>query len=112
MFRSLQVNARHGVEKFLAELEHRVSEMDSRDTSVYTGKPGIALLYYHLDGKLPPRKEISHIQKALGYLEYSLNHVKRHRISFICGSPGPLAISAAIYKELNMKDDMNRVLKE
>jgi hypothetical protein len=49
-----------------------------------------------------------YLHKALAYLEPTLKHLRKRRISFLNGDPGPLALAAVIFSILGRtkeKDD-------
>lgn len=84
----------------------------SRDDSVYTGIPGYAYLYYFLFKKTGDR---SFLEKSLSYSKSSLNlrsSSTRRRISFMCGDPGILSISAVIFNSLGQKEQSLKLIQE
>ena len=80
-------------------LKHGI-KASHNDSSVYTGLSGIALMFH----------KIGQTEQALKVLEKSkaLSVSKKSRITFLCGSSGPLAISAKLN---HSEDDLTEVLK-
>lgn len=87
----------------LQQLEnaHRDKQaIDWSDNSVYTGLSGYSLMFYFLYKKT---KHQNHLDKAKLYADKAINHCRGKRISFICGDPGPLAVSALVYNAYNQQ---------
>ena len=85
--------------RLLAILEENMTtdRNSRRDDSVYTGIPGYAYFYYRLFRKT---SDESYLQKAKDYSKASLklrSSSARHRISFLCGDPGILSVTAVSY---------------
>ena len=49
--------------------------------------------------------------EALSYIEKPLRHLKRRRVTFLCGDAGPLAVGAVLYHRLGRKDKSADCLK-
>ncbi|KDR23212.1 lanC-like protein 2 [Zootermopsis nevadensis] len=81
------------INKLLTELHAGLHESDSHDYSVYTGTSGIALLYILMSQRL----DNSYEERALKMTERVLSKLKNHRVSFLNGDAGPLAIGALLY---------------
>ncbi|XP_063237079.1 lanC-like protein 2 isoform X3 [Bacillus rossius redtenbacheri] len=85
---------RMSADRLLLHLESGVSSGDSRDTSIYTGCTGIALLYYLLSSRRDPQ----HLPKAVNMMEQSLKRLKYRDVTFLIGDAGPLALGAVLRK--------------
>lgn len=85
----------------LQQLENALRDrrsVDWHDYSVYTGLSGYSLMYYFIFKKL---KDDAYLKKANSYAEKALSQCRGKRISFICGDPGPLVISALVHNACN-----------
>lgn len=80
------------LQRFERELQHGRG-IDCSDNSVYTGSSGYALTFYFLFKK---KKIASHLEKAKLYADDALARCRGKRISFICGDPGALVVSALV----------------
>lgn len=85
---------------FLATMKEGVSKEESNDFSVYTGVSGIALLYLHLYKAGPLKNDREQLLEAGKYIKRPLRHLKKHRVTFLCGDAGPLAVGAVLYNLL------------
>ena len=70
------------------------------DGSVYTGSAGIALLLIKL----------GQYAEAEQYLELSLYNVSQSRVTFLCGSPGPLTLLSVLRHKQGGQTDLNSVI--
>ena len=52
-----------------------------------------------------------HLRTAISLLERPLRHLKRKRVTFLCGDAGPLAVAAVIYDKLCNKDKSQDCIK-
>lgn len=99
---SVNISVNQTAAKLFHKFEDSLKHLDAFDTSVYTGNPGIALLYMLLDRNRPEflgqRKGL--LETALKLAEPAIKHAKRKRVSFLCGDPGPLSICAVLYNKL------------
>ncbi|CAF1024078.1 unnamed protein product [Rotaria sp. Silwood1] len=102
-------NIIHWIEHKTHKLERHINRTDSSDTSVYTGSAGIALLYLRLAILFPSEKN-DYKSKAKALIDSSLEQLKGKRISFLNGDPGPLAIAAVIYNDLEDQKKMNKYI--
>ncbi|XP_023704705.1 lanC-like protein 2 isoform X2 [Cryptotermes secundus] len=89
-----QEKLQFAVNKLLSELETQLHESNSHDYSVYTGTSGIALLYLLLSKRL---NSSTYAKRALDMAERVLSKLKNHRVSYLNGDAGPLAIGAVLY---------------
>ncbi|XP_071959733.1 glutathione S-transferase LANCL1-like [Antedon mediterranea] len=91
-----------GITKLVAKFDTGVQTDASsdRDYSIYTGKTGIALLYLHLHNMYP---DGDYLTKAEKYVKISLKHLKGHRVTFLCGDAGPLAVGSVVYDKKGNK---------
>lgn len=100
------------VNKLLSELVEGLHESDSHEYSVYTGTSGIALLYFLMSQKL---NNTSYAERALKMTEKALSKLKNHRVSYLNGDAGPLAIGAMLYHaqgaEAKSQDCIDRLKK-
>ena len=76
------------------------SVLSPEDGSVYTGSGGVALLYLKL----------GQYDQAEKYLEDSLRHVSSSRVTFLCGSPGPLTLRALLHHRQGRAPDISAVI--
>ena len=70
------------------------------DGTVYTGSGGLALLYIKM-GQYP---------EAERYLERSLYSVSQARVTFLCGSPGPLTLLAILRHKQGAAADLSQII--
>ena len=70
------------------------------DGTIYTGSGGLALLFIRLG---------QHTQ-AEKYLERSLYNVSQARVTFLCGSPGPLTLLAVLRHRQGAAPDLSQIL--
>jgi len=107
-----QERLQSAVNKLCSKLDKRLHESDSRDYSVYTGTSGIALLYFLMGRKL---NNTSYTERALKMTEKALSKLKNHRVSYLNGDAGPLAIGAMLYHaqgaEAKSQDCIDRLKK-
>ncbi|OQV25614.1 LanC-like protein 2 [Hypsibius exemplaris] len=99
------------ISRLCIKLEKRSEEMSASDCSVYTGHPGIALLYMHLYKNVGPFQKFKYLKVALSHVEPHLSKLKLRRPSFICGEAGLLAVAAVLLNQLNMKDKAEDCVK-
>ncbi|CAF0896441.1 unnamed protein product [Adineta steineri] len=96
-------------------IEHQIHTLeqytDQSDASVYTGSAGIALLYLRL-GKLFPTEKNNYTSKAKILIDSCLEQLHSKRISFLAGDPGPLAIAAVIYNDLDNQNIVNKCIEK
>ncbi|CAF3305988.1 unnamed protein product [Rotaria socialis] len=102
-------NVTHWIEHYIRKLERHIDTIDRSDGSVYTGSAGIALLYLHLAILFPSEKD-NYKSKAKMLIDSALQQVNGKRISFLTGDPGPLAIAAVIYNDLNDERMVNKCI--
>ena len=70
------------------------------DGTVYTGTAGHALLHLKL----------GNLTEADNLLKQSLTTVSSSRITFLCGSPGPLAIQCVLHHKLGQTPNLSPIL--
>lgn len=70
------------------------------DGTVYTGSAGLALLFIKLGQFVEAEK----------YLEQSLYNVSQSRVTFLCGSPGPLTLLCLLRHRQGSTPDLSQVL--
>lgn len=70
------------------------------DGTVYTGSAGLALLHLKL----------GHLTEADNLLKQSLSTVSNSRVTFLCGSPGPLAIQCLLHHKLGQSPNLSPIL--
>eukprot|EP00090_Calanus_glacialis_P004780 TRINITY_DN13584_c0_g1_i1.p1 TRINITY_DN13584_c0_g1~~TRINITY_DN13584_c0_g1_i1.p1 ORF type:complete len:403 (+),score=138.06 TRINITY_DN13584_c0_g1_i1:730-1938(+) len=70
------------------------------DGTVYTGSAGLALLHLKL----------GNLTEADNLLEQSLSTVSSSRVTFLCGSPGPLAIQCVLHQKLGQSPNLSPIL--
>jgi len=70
------------------------------DGTVYTGSGGLALLYIKM-GQYP---------EAERHLERSLYSVSQARVTFLCGSPGPLTLLAILRHKQGAAADLSQII--
>ena len=70
------------------------------DGTVYTGSAGLALLFIKLGQYVEAEK----------YLEQSLYNVSQSRVTFLCGSPGPLTLLCLLRHRQGSTPDLSQVL--
>lgn len=58
---------------------------------------GIALLYMHFLDIEQCRDKRDFLKDALSYVEPTLQHLKKKKLSFLCGVTGPMAICSVLY---------------
>lgn len=110
---AFEATLRENILKLLNNLEDGLeSGTDWRDESVYTGTSGIALLYLHLSKVLGSEFSQDCIQKALPCVQHAVKHLKGHRVSFLCGDPGPLAICSVLYHKTGRQGQAQELLKK
>lgn len=69
---------------------------------------GIALLHLHcahnstLWPGADPAETKSRLEKSLGIVEPCLRALDTHRLTFLCGAAGPLALAAHLYHKLGL----------
>ncbi|CAF1198665.1 unnamed protein product [Rotaria sordida] len=102
-------NITHWIEHKTHKLERHISRADLSDTTVYTGSAGIALLFLRLAILFPSEKD-NYKSKAKTLIDSSLEYLKGKRVSFLNGDPGPLAIAAVIYNDLNDQKLVNKYI--
>ncbi|XP_053625832.1 lanC-like protein 2 isoform X3 [Plodia interpunctella] len=71
------------------------------DGTIYTGSAGMALYYLSCCSLGKNDSNVELLKKALNYID--INNLKRHRISFMCGDAGPLALATVISYKLGNK---------
>ncbi|XP_030883096.1 glutathione S-transferase LANCL1 [Leptonychotes weddellii] len=86
------------IRELLQQMERGLKSADPRDSTVYTGWAGIALLYLHLYDVFG---DPAYLQMAHGYVKQSLNSLTKRSITFLCGDAGPLAVGAVVYHKMN-----------
>ncbi|XP_040497153.1 glutathione S-transferase LANCL1 isoform X3 [Ursus maritimus] len=86
------------IRELLQQMERGLKSADPRDSTVYTGWAGIALLYLHLHDVFG---DPAYLQMAHGYVKQSLNSLTKRSITFLCGDAGPLAVGAVVYHKMN-----------
>lgn len=104
------------VNKLLSELDTQLHESSSHDYSVYTGTSGIALMYLLLSKRL---NSSTYANRALNMMERVFSKLKNHRVSYLNGDAGPLAIGAVLYhtqgaeaKSLQCIDRLKKILPQ
>ncbi|XP_063620347.1 lanC-like protein 2 isoform X2 [Cydia splendana] len=83
-----------------AKLHYLTTELASDifyDNTVYTGSAGLAL-YYFMSSLNKKDTCTENLRSALLYI--NINNLKGHRISFLCGDAGPLALATVISYKL------------
>jgi len=70
------------------------------DGTVYTGSAGIALLHLKL----------GNLTEADNLIQQSLATVSSSRVTFLCGSPGPLAIQCVLHHKLGQSPNLSPIL--
>lgn len=81
----------------------RLQQIDNKDTSVYTGTSGIALLKL-----LKNPHDVANLEEAKRLL--SLRKLKSRKHSFLCGDAGPLAIGAVIAYRLGKLEEVRELV--
>ncbi|XP_018598646.1 glutathione S-transferase LANCL1-like isoform X1 [Scleropages formosus] len=103
---------RSKISELLSHMENGLKSADPRDCSGYTGWAGIALLYLHLHSVFG---ETSYLQRALDYVNRSLQRLTRRTVTFLCGDAGPLAVAAVVHHRLQKSQEaeecVSRLLK-
>ncbi|XP_069690733.1 lanC-like protein 2 isoform X2 [Periplaneta americana] len=89
-----QEKLQSSISKLLSTLDAGLQESSSHDYSIYTGTSGIALLYLLLSVRL---NNASYLTRAVEITEQALSRLKNHRMSYLNGDAGPLALSAVLY---------------
>ena len=69
------------------------------DGTIYTGSAGIALLHF----------KMGQFSEAERYLERSLYNVSQARVTFLCGSPGPLTLLCVLRHKQGATPDISQV---
>lgn len=96
------------VYKLLEILESRLTrEIEWSDTSVYTGTSGIALMYMRFMDIEQCRGKKDYLKEALSYIEPTLHHLKKKKLSFLCGVTGPLSICSVLYHRVGKQSASN-----
>ncbi|PAA69930.1 hypothetical protein BOX15_Mlig019440g3, partial [Macrostomum lignano] len=74
-----------------------LTAMPTTDRSVYTGKAGIAHLFWHLAGSglLPDSEHL--LSNALNIMKELYSQINCRRISFLCGDSGVLSLTAVLH---------------
>lgn len=79
---------------------------------MYVLLPGYSLLHLHLYLVLDKgNNDSEYLRRALSYVDRPLRHLKRKRVSFLCGDAGPLTLGAIIYTRLDQQDKVQECLK-
>ncbi|KAB1278707.1 LanC-like protein 1, partial [Camelus dromedarius] len=86
------------IRELLQQMERGLKSADPRDSTVYTGWTGIAVLYLQLYDVFG---DPAYLQMAHGYVKQSLNCLSKRSITFLCGDAGPLAVAAVVYHKMN-----------
>uniref|UniRef100_A0A915JDE5 LanC-like protein 2 n=1 Tax=Romanomermis culicivorax TaxID=13658 RepID=A0A915JDE5_ROMCU len=73
---------------------------------------GIALLFLRMYDKLDRRQDQRYLLRALEWVKPGIDHLKRKRVTFLCGDAGPLAVGAVVYHFLENDVDMQLCLKK
>ncbi|GAB6032476.1 Glutathione S-transferase lancl1, variant 2 [Chamberlinius hualienensis] len=91
----------------------RYGERDSRnDFSVYTGLSGIGLLYLFISERLGD-KYTDYLKKAKALNVICVDSLRgHHRLSFICGYAGVLAIGSVIYHKEGLHKKRDELLEK
>ncbi|XP_060606070.1 lanC-like protein 2 [Ruditapes philippinarum] len=97
------------IERLLERLYRGLGDEDEDSVSVYTGMGGVALLHLHLYSTL--KQDFGQLECALDCIRQPLRKLKGHRISFLCGDAGPLALGAVIYNKLGNRAASEDCLK-
>ncbi|KAI8514687.1 PREDICTED: lanC-like protein 2 [Branchiostoma belcheri] len=93
----------------LKQVEDGQRSESGHDYSIYTGSTGISLLYLHLAQVF---KDDGYLKKALDWVQPGLKHLKRKRLTFLCGDAGPLAVGAVVYHRLGLKEAQDSCLSK
>ncbi|KAF2895694.1 hypothetical protein ILUMI_10474 [Ignelater luminosus] len=88
-----------------AKTIRKFQNLDFRDTSVYTGTSGVALLKL-----LKNPNDESNLMEIKELLD--LKHLKHRRHTFLCGDAGPLAIGAVVCNKLGETDEMKHLIQK
>ena len=110
----LKVRLTQKIQQLTEHLEQSIiNELDERDYSVYTGTSGIALLYLQCASSphISESDRQNNLHKALDLVKYPLRHLKRKRVSFICGDAGPLAVGAVLYDKLGNERERDNCIE-
>lgn len=99
------------ISHLLSVMKEGIKTQDSNDFSVYTGISGIALLYLHLYKTGPLKNDNQQLLEAVKHIKRPLRHLKKHRVTFLCGDAGPLAIGAVLYSMLGETSDSEDCLR-
>ncbi|XP_049860909.1 lanC-like protein 2 [Schistocerca gregaria] len=92
----------------LAKLVTKLASVDQNDYSIYTGTTGIAFLYYLLSTK---QSNPEFLKRASEIIDTVLPKLKNHRITFLTGDAGPLALGAVVYHKQGLTDNSNELIK-
>ncbi|XP_035681798.1 lanC-like protein 2 [Branchiostoma floridae] len=101
---SLAGRIRAALPGLLKQVEDGQRSESGHDYSIYTGSTGIALLYLHLAQVFKDGARDDFLKKALEWVQPGLKHLKRKRLTFLCGDAGPLAVGAVIYHRMGLKE--------
>ncbi|RWS04592.1 lanC-like protein 2 [Dinothrombium tinctorium] len=99
------------VAKLLTYFEKQVPrDPNAGDYSVYTGIAGYAYLYLQLSETLPENRN-TYIEAAYNWCERALRLIRSGKSTFLCGSLGPIALSAVVYHKKSMADKSVEMIK-
>lgn len=76
---------------------------------------GAAFLHFHLANtlyKTDSERRQHELSLCLKLLEPSLIHLKTHRITFLCGAAGPLALAAVVYLQLGQQTNASTCIEK
>lgn len=90
--------------------ENETKWYNNGDYSVYTGSAGIAFMFYHY-GKY--YNDFAYIKAATELLRKCIADFKsRHKITFLTGTVGPLALAAVIFYSQGKKEEMEQLISK
>ena len=81
--------------------------------SVYSS--GVAYLHLHLAISMKdesPYGAKKHLERASSILEELCKHPSTRRLTFLCGSAGPLALNAAVQSQLGQDDKAKKMVMD
>ncbi|KAM0732591.1 LanC-like protein 2 [Formica fusca] len=94
--------------KLMKTLKENEKKWYNDDYSIYTGSAGIAFTLYHY-GKY--YNDSAYIKKATDILRKCTTEFKsKHKITFLTGVAGPLALTAVILYSQGMKEEMEQLI--
>ncbi|KAI0227925.1 LanC-like protein 2 [Lamellibrachia satsuma] len=100
----LQKRLQTQIDRQLHRLYEGLDSVDQSDYSIYTGSTGIALLHFHLSHIFDHDENPRYLKRAITYIERPLRHLKRKKVTFLCGDAGPLAVGAVLYHRLGQQE--------